>query len=214
MVAIRKVLSATILFGALAALGGCAGRQDSVPVTGTAISGVVCPPAGTIAVREDGSRVRYSGADPSDPAFCLVTTPTGGTSRSLGGLTSTQPSNEAVRRNAMASLFPLAEGLTSTARFGLVSPLNPLYENPFEESFQVVGERAYRLEDGEQRQTWLVESTLRSMLDPSVAFITASQVDKETGVILSQSTISASGSVPAGRPFRVAELRRPQTTAR
>lgn len=214
MAAIRKTFSATVLFGTLAALAGCAGGQSSAPVAGAAISGVVCPPAGTIAVREDGSRVRYSGADPSDPAFCLVATPTGGTNRSLGGLASTQPSNEAVRRNAMASLFPLAEGRASTARYGLVSPLNPLYENPFEESFRVIGGSTYRLEDGEQRQTWLVESILRSMLDPSVAFTTTSQVDKETGVILSQSTVTASGGVPAGRPFRVAELRRAQTATR
>ncbi|MBB5695902.1 MULTISPECIES: hypothetical protein [Acetobacterales] len=205
-----KFMTPVALVGATLTLAACsAGQVASTPPTTTALSGVVCPPAGTVAVRDDGVRVRYAGADPNDPAVCLVRTQQG-TARALGGLLTTHPMNEGIRRQALASLFPLAPGRSSTARYQLVNQafrpdMQPV---PFEESFRVVGETVFQTES-EERPAWAVEGTLRSMLDTSFVLHSTYTIDKETGAILAQAGTSRAGAVYSARPWRVTELTLP-----
>ena len=206
----KKFMTPVALVGASLALAACSsGQIASTSPTSTTLSGVVCPPAGMVAMRDDGSRVRYAGADPADPAVCLVRT-SQGTSRAVGGLLTTHPMNEGIRRQALASLFPLAPGRSSTARYQLVNQaLRPdLQPVPFEESFRVVGETGFHTES-EERPAWTVEGTLRSMLDPSFVLNSSYTIDKATGAILAQSTTSSTGVMVAARPWRVTELTLP-----
>ncbi|WP_426960382.1 hypothetical protein [Muricoccus radiodurans] len=198
--------SALMLMTVGIALSACAPELTaSAPGGRTQISGVVCPPAGTVAVRDDGSRLRYAGADPSDPAVCLVRTGMT-TTRMLGGLMATQPVNDADRRAGLASLYPLAIGRTATVRYRLVNPRVIGQTFPFEETFRVTGEASVTLEDGATRQAWVVQGRNRNLNDGQGVFDTTYQIDKETGVILNQVTTSMTGAPASGVPVRVTSL--------
>ncbi|PWC26845.1 hypothetical protein CR165_20995 [Pseudoroseomonas aestuarii] len=206
-----KSRALVLLLGAAAVLSGCGTGRVSMSDTQAArpISGVVCPPAGTVAVRDDATHVRYAGADPADPAVCLVRGPAGTTQRMIGGLISTHPVNDAQRRAAIAGLFPLAPGKATSVSYTLVSPLVPHPQAfPFEESFRVSGDSSYNL-NGTTRPTWVVESSLRSQLDPAANFNMTYNIDKETGVILSYNIYTHTGGNLASRPFRVTQLELP-----
>jgi len=203
---VQKFMTPVALIGASLALAACsAGQVASTSPETAALSGVVCPPAGTVAVRDDGSRIRYAGADPNDPAVCLVRTQQG-TSRALGGLLTTHPMNESIRRQALTSLFPLAEGRSSTARYRLVNTARADFlATPFQESFRVSGETGFQTE-GETRPAWIVDGVLQSMMDNSFILNSRYTIDKETGAILAQETTSSTGATVAARPWRVTEL--------
>ena len=211
----RAYVGLALVGGALA-LGACSGDQvASTAQSQTPLAGVVCPPAGTVVRRDNGSYLRYGGADPADPATCILGTPNGGTVKALGGLIVTHPINAAQRRQALASLFPLAPGRASHVRYGLVSPANPAAHSiPFEESFRVTGESTVQLADG-PRQTWVVQGALTSIADAGFRFRSTYQIDKQTGAVLAYDNSSPTGAVvgAAALPYRVLEMTVPGQVA-
>ncbi|PZP46046.1 Hypothetical protein HVIM_03962 (plasmid) [Roseomonas mucosa] len=208
MYRVIAALTAMIGLSACSASDGVSTSSRSATLTG-----VVCPPSGTLVTRDDGTHLRYGGTDSRDPAVCLVGTPSGTTARALGGLVATHPTNESVRRQALASLFPLEPGRSSYAQYGLVTPLNPSANStPFEESFRVVGEKSYQMHN-QTRPAWVVETRLNSIMDPATRFVTIYEIDKQTGVVLSQTTTSPTGAVPspALRSYRVTDIEVPSS---
>lgn len=204
-----------LVLGAVGLLAGCAqttGAQRpsaQLPTSTAPIAGVVCPPDGTVAVRNDVLRVRYAGADPADPATCLLRNPDGSTQRLIGGLISTHPVNDAERRAAIAGLFPMALGKTTQVSYSLVSALVPHPQFfPFEESFRVSGEGRFDL-NGANRPTWVVDSVLRSQIDPQANYDMRYVVDQQTGVVLAFNMTSRTGANLFARPYRVTELELP-----
>ena len=197
------------VLGAAFTLGACA--SDQVATTsrpGGELAGVLCPPAGTVVTRDNGSRLRYGGSDPSDPATCLIGTPAGNTVKALGGLIVVHPVNATQRRQALASLFPLAPGRSSYTRYNLVNSLSPMAnQNPFEESFRVVGETPVQLAT-ETRQAWIVEGRLNSSMDANIRFVSNYHIDKQTGAVLAFTNRSATmGNVgTASLPYRVLDI--------
>ncbi|EFH12941.1 hypothetical protein ACFFMP_12340 [Pseudoroseomonas cervicalis] len=197
-----------LLLGAATILSGCGASRgvDTAQAAPRSISGVVCPPAGLVAVRDDNTHVRYAGADPSDPGTCLVNTPGGAPQRMVGGLISTHPVNDAQRREAIAGLFPLAVGKSTKVSYSLVSALVPHPQFfPTEETFRVAGETSYNL-NGAARPAWVVEGGMRSQMDPAGNYTMIYNIDKETGVILSYTLTSRTGGNLFARPFRVTQL--------